>query len=136
MINDPHHAVRMHMATVITSLFVVEVNRGSPQLNSRAEGPSDSTSCDNTMLLSRKDQEDNFQEVLEKLDQSDIVVDSVQDLSAEDEYVSRVASQIFTLLMVACVSPVCERKAVTKLVNAVGHNAIDSDLVGKVGHSS
>ena len=45
---------------------------------------------------------------------------------------NRVSSMISTLQHEACVSPVCERKVVSLLMNSVGMGQIDIDLAKKV----
>lgn len=127
MVNDSDHSVRMHVARAITSLF----SRSVVQTGT-TNGLSEPMSHDRVMLLSNKDQEDTFQEVLEMLHLAYVISDGLDELSSEDESVNRVASKIYTLLLEGCVSPVCERKVVGELVMAVGHGHIDADLVAKV----
>lgn len=128
IVNDSDHAVRMHVAKAITFLFVTTSK--TTALANRLSVP---VSHDSVVLLSRQTQEQTFEEVLEMLQLAhNILSDALDELSAEDESVNRVASKIYTLLLMACVSPVCERKVVQELVMAMGHGQIDADLVIKV----
>lgn len=123
MVNDSDHAVRMHVAVAITSLFVT--CQPMPHLS----GPG---SQDSVVLLSSQSQEETFQQVLEMLRLAHILSEGLDELSAEDESVNRVASRLYTLLLMGCVSPVCERQVVRELVVAIGQGDIDEDLVLKV----
>ena len=126
-INDGDHAVRMHAAKAITSLFIA----GFKDETYNKSRQSIST-CGPVVLLNRKGQEDTFQEVMNVLHEAYIIADGLDELSNEDESVNRMASRIYSLLLEGCVSPVCERKVISELILAVGCGHIDSDLVRKV----
>lgn len=121
MVNDCDHVVRMHVAKAVTTLYLTT-----------SRSTSETTSCGSMVLLSRAGQERIFQEILRMLQLAFIVSDGLEELSAEDESVNRVASHIYTLLLSGCVSPVCESKVVGELVMAVGRGHTDADLVTKV----
>ena len=126
MVNDGDHMIRMHVAKAITSLFVAPGD-------STVSGGGCNPSRDGTVLLSRAAQEQTFEQVMEMLTLAHVVAyEGLDELSAEDESVSRVASRMYTLLMMGCVSPLCESMVVEELVMAVGRGQVDTDLVVKV----
>ena len=123
MVNDVDHAVRMHVAACITSLFIA---------TTKATNQIPGLVSHDVVLLSRQNQNKMFKEVLEVLKLAYLLPDGVDELSAEDESVNRIASRVYTLLLMGCVSPVCERKVVKELILAVGNGSIDAELVAKV----
>lgn len=124
IVNDVDHAVRMHVASSVTSLFLFSVH-----VRSRGD---DRTLARNVVLLDRRRQEETFHQVMDSLRLAYFISDGLHELSSEDESVNRVSSRIYSLQLVACVSPVCEHKVVSELVLAVKRGHIEADLVEKV----
>lgn len=123
MVNDVDHAVRMNVARAVTALFL------SPA-RSRVSDCARVTST--VLLLDQKGQEETFHQVMDSLRLAYFISDDLHEMSSEDESVNRVSSRIYSLQLVACVSPVCERKVVSELVLAVKRGHIEADLVDKV----
>ena len=129
MVNDSDHQVRMHVAGAVTTLF--HTTASSSTHTRPANQLSESRSHDGMVLLSRAGQEETFKQIMDMLQLAFVIADGLDELSMEDESVNRVASRIYTLLLVGGVSPVCEGKVIEKLVMAVG-DSIEADLVTKV----
>lgn len=130
MVNNSDHVMRMHVASAITKLYFMA--RGRVHTSRVSNQVSKVQSCDRMILLSCAQQEETFQEIYEMLQLAFTMPSTdLDDLSAEDDSVNRVASHIYTLLMCGCVSPVCERKVVRELVMAV-QVQIEADLLIKV----
>ena len=132
MVNDGDHLVRMHMAKAVTVLYhsVAQATAHASHIRTVQQLCPPKHSRKMAGLLSCAEQEHVFQEILQVLQLAFVFSEGLDELSAEDESVNRVASRIHTLLLSACVSPVCQRKVVGELVMAVDH--IDTDLVAKV----
>ena len=120
MVNDEDHAVRMRIGEVIISLYI-----------SKCPGLDD-VLTPTMSLVHQKMQQEIFAQVMESLQLAYFIPDGLHDLSSEDESVNRVSSRVYTLQLMACVSPLCERKVVSELVLAVKLGHIETDLVEKV----
>lgn len=127
MVNDSDHMMRMYMARAVTNLFT------TAKSGVHANQMSESRSCDTIPLLSCAGQAETFQQIFDMLHLAFVIPNNgLDELSAEDESVNRVASRIYTLLLCGCISPVCERRVVGELIKAMGRG-LDADLVAKVG---
>ena len=136
MINDPDHAVRMHMAKVVTSLHRVA---GSDKLVSRDEQlkvfKEVSDMLNKAHLISVRRPAPDGSKNLPLSAESHPPQTDQDYLSQEDDSVNRVASMIATLQYQACTSPVCEPAVLAELATGVGQNRIDDELVIKVSKS-
>ncbi|XP_066028150.1 serine-protein kinase ATM isoform X2 [Pocillopora verrucosa] len=116
LLGDSSHALRMHMASAISVLFVRHVSG-----NSAVPAPRDHQyKCF-----------DNISRILVR-SLTETVVPSLSDDESEDEGVNRSSSMLACIRHIALVSPICEKRAVALLFQAVKEQYLDEDLVKKV----
>lgn len=66
---------------------------------------------------------------------SDLTKPSLSDEESEDEGVNRSSSMLACLKQIALISPICEKRTIALLFQAVKEQFLDKDLVKKVERS-
>ncbi|XP_006815117.1 serine-protein kinase ATM-like [Saccoglossus kowalevskii] len=117
LLNDRCHGVRMQVAEAVTGLFVMN----KPDIDGDALQP-----------LCTDLQDMAFTKVLGCVQEAAVVPSCVSVEEQDDERSNRVASLLKTLSTIAYHSPVCEKRCVFALIQAVKENNIDIDLMLKV----
>jgi len=116
LLRDSSHSLRMHMASAVGVLFVRYISE------------------DCAVPAPREHQYKTFDKVSQILVQSvtSSVALSLSDEESEDEGVNRSSSMLACLKQIALISPICEKRAIALLFQAVKEKFLDKDLVKKV----
>ena len=116
LLGDSSHLIRTRMASAVIVLFVRHTSEG----------------C--AVPAPREHQYSMFEHIAQILVQSltETVAESLTDEESEDEGVNRSSSMLTCLKQICLVSPICEKRAIALLFQAVKEQFLDKDLVKKV----
>ncbi|XP_076837050.1 serine-protein kinase ATM isoform X2 [Brachyhypopomus gauderio] len=116
LLSDPHHYVRMVVATTVERLFLEKPVDGEEQKK----------------MLPLKHQQTAFENVYLKAQEGMTLQRGVAQEDLPDETFNRRAALLKSLSVVMCCSPVCEKQALFALIQSHKENAIQLPLVEKV----
>ncbi|XP_074626555.1 serine-protein kinase ATM-like isoform X2 [Acropora palmata] len=116
LLGDPSHFIRTHMAAAIGVLFVRQ------------------TAEPLAVPAPREHQYMMFDDIAKILDESltEAAAETLTDDEREDEGVNRSSSMLACLKQICLISPICEKRAIALLFQAVNEQFLDKDLVKKV----
>ncbi|CAH3032263.1 unnamed protein product [Porites lobata] len=116
LLGDSSHLLRTYMASAIKVLFVRHVTNAS------------------AVPAPRDHQYEMFERVAQILVQSltETVAETLSEEEREDEGVNRSSSMLACLKQIALISPICEKRAIALLFQAVKEQFLNKDLVKKV----